>query len=551
MRKKISTLAVTFSLMTGVASLAQEKENVIMTAMKDELKRSMDIRETGYDKPFFISYSITDLTNYTAYASLGGIIQSGETRNRAKGVRVLVGNYEFNDESLDNNTQSEPSSREIQLPQDDDYFGIRRALWTTTDVVYKGAAQKYRKHQNTIKEQNKKLSELPHRTFAKTPVTIYNKQRQPYTFDQKKVDEYCRKISAVFINYPELESSDAMISVSQGTYYFVNSEGTMVVRPYHMAVLQCRAQLKTDMGEPLEENFTHYALTWENLPPVDSLIKQAESICVKLRSQQKAIALEEEYTGPVLLLGSSVADVFASTLFSFRESLVASNAIMSTTDLRPEAPGSMDARIGKSIIDNTITVKAVPKQNKYGAIDLLGSYDVDDEGVVPPDELILVEKGILKNLLNDRSLTREGQTPNGHATGPAVIDVSSSKTASIAALKASLIEAARNAGLEFALVVKENGGVTERMAEIWKVDLETGSESLMRSAQLGNLSLKDLRKIRGISAGRQVRSLPAGDGNLASFIVPEAMLLENVDVVPLKLPYLEKEEEFVSSPLKK
>lgn len=548
---KISTLAVAFSLTTSLASFAQEKESVILTAMKDELKRSMEIRETGYDKPFFISYSITDLTNYTAYGSLGAIIQSGETKNRAKGVRVLVGNYEFNDESLDNNTQSEPSLREIELPQDDDYFGIRRALWTTTDVVYKGAAQKYRKHQNTINEQNKKLSELPHRTFAKTPVTHYNKQLAPYTFNQTKVDEYCRKISAVFINYPELESSDVMISVSQGTYYFVNSEGTTVVRPYNMVVMQCRAQLKTEMGEPLEENFSHYALTWENFPTEDSLVKQAESICMKLRAQEKAIALEEEYTGPVLLLGSSVADVFASTLFSFRESLVASNAIMSTTDLRPEATGSMDARIGKSIVDNTITVKALPKKNKLGTVDLLGSYDVDDEGVVPPDELLLIEKGILKNLLNDRSLTREGQTPNGHATGPAVIDVSSSKAVNIASLKASLIELARNEGLEFALIIKENGGVTERMAEIWKVDLETGRETLMRSAQLGNLNLKDLRKIRGISSERQVWSLPAGDGNLASFIVPEGLLLENVDVVPLKLPYLEKEEVFVSSPLKK
>ena len=345
------------------------------------MKRSMtEIKYDGHDKPFFISYGITDTKNFSAYATLGAIVQSGEYKSRNKSVRVLVGNYEFNDESLDNNLFSETTANEIQLPLDDDYFGIRRALWTTTDVVYKGAAQKYKKHQSTLKEQNKKLQDLPHRTFAKAPVLQHLTPLPPYSLNKEKWDSYCKQLSAVFKHYPDIESSDVMINISYGSQYFVNSEGTVVVKPYAVAILQCRAQIKTEKGEPVFENITHYASAPEEFPSLDALKSECKALAEKLILLQKSNMLEEEYTGPVLFMGESVGQVFASTLFSYRESLIASNAILSTTDFRPEAATILDSRIGKTILDNTVTIKARPKLKKFKDIRLIGAYDIDDEG---------------------------------------------------------------------------------------------------------------------------------------------------------------------------
>jgi len=550
--KFIKTISISsLLLIIGCHNLtAQQENNVVLRAMKDELKRSMDeIKYDNHDRPFFISYGITDSRNFSAYATLGAIVQSNEYRSRDKSVRVLVGNYEFNDESLDNDLFSEGTANEIQLPLDEDYFGIRRALWTTTDVVYKGAAQKYKKHQSTLKEENKKLSDLPHRVFAKAPVVQSIKPVTDPAIDQEALNNYCREASSVFRNFPELESSDVLINLSQGTKYFVNSEGTVVVEPYSIGILQCRAQGKAKTGEPIYETVEYYAKTAGGFPSIDKLKSDAAALAKKIDDLRNATVLDEEYSGPVLFLGPSVAQAFNSTLFSQRESLIASNAILSQNDFRPSATAALDARIGKLVIDNSLSIKATPKLKSFGGKALIGAYDVDDEGVVPPDDLILVEKGILKSLLNDRSLSSSSQSANGHSTGPAIIEITCDKNLSQPALKNALIAAARNDGQEFALIVRTNASFGEAMSEVWKVNLDTGHEELLRSSQVGELSLRNLRRILGVAADREAYTVQSG-GTLASFIVPQGLLLDNIEIAPIKLPYLEDQESYVKNPLK-
>jgi hypothetical protein len=530
--------------------VAQQEDNVILRAMKDELKRSMEeIKYDNHDRPFFISYGITDSKNLSIYATLGAIVQSNEYQNRDKSVRVLVGNYEFNDESLDNNLYSETTANEIQLPLDNDYFGIRRALWTTTDVVYKGAAQKYKKHQATLKEQNRKLSDLPHRVFAKVPVVQSIKPTTYTDVTLTALNNYCRQASSVFRDFPDLESSDVLINFSYGTKYFVNSEGTVIVEPYSIGILQCRAQGKTKNGEPIFETIEYYAKAANEFPSMEKLTAGARALAEKLDNLRSANVLEEEYSGPVLFLGPSVAQAFASTLFSQRESLIASNAILSQNDYRPAAVTALDARLGKAIIDNSITIKASPKLKSFKGETLIGSYDVDDEGVVPPDNLVLVEKGILKTLLNDRSLTALSQTANGHSTGPAVVEISSEKILTQQALKDALITAARTDGQDFALIVRTNASFGEAMSEVWKVNLDTGVEEVLRSSQVSELSLRNIRRIAGVASNQAAYTVQVG-GTLASFIVPQGLLLDDIEIAPIKLPYLEEQEAYVKNPLK-
>lgn len=527
------------------------QDETILLAMKDELKRSMDMRETGYDKPFFISYGLTDVKSYSIFATLGAIVQSQESNNRGKSLRVLVGDYTFNDESLDNDSFTESSGMEIQLPADNDYAGIRRAYWTTTDAIYRGAAQKYRKHQQTLKEQQKKITDIPHRTFARVPVVESIAPAATYAVNKASLEDYCRKVSAVFKDYPGMESSDVMVNVLTGRDYFINSEGTVVVRPYHLAILQCRAEQKSAHGEPITESIVHYAESPEGFPSLEAMLASAKAMAEKLQAVIKSPSLEEEYSGPVLFMGSAVAGVMSSTLFSYRETLVASNDIAGATDMRPENTSALDTRLGKQVMDNSITVTAKPKLKKFGSVPLLGSYQVDEEGVEPPAELVLIEKGVLKNQLNDRSLSRGDQVANGHAGGPAVIEVSTNKGVTEAALKHKLISLAKEEGLPYAILVRESGDVRGNMAEIWKVDLETGAEALVRPAQVRRLSFKDLRKITGLSSVQQAYNVPAGEGSLTSIICPSAILLERMDIVPVRLPYIPDDVEYVPSPLVK
>jgi len=125
------------ALLLNIAAVAQDKMPVIQQAMRDEMERNMkELKADGFDKPFFINYTLLDETSWQMNATLGALVSSLESKNRAAlSIRLLVGDYEFNDESLDNNLYSQPQANEMNLPLDDDYLGIRRSLWISTDNV--------------------------------------------------------------------------------------------------------------------------------------------------------------------------------------------------------------------------------------------------------------------------------------------------------------------------------------------------------------------------------------------------------------------------------
>jgi hypothetical protein len=87
--KFISTLILTAASATV---FAQQSDNIILKAMNDELARNMtELRYEGFEKPFYLSYSIADVTEYNVASAMGGLLRSEKKRSRAKNIRVLVG----------------------------------------------------------------------------------------------------------------------------------------------------------------------------------------------------------------------------------------------------------------------------------------------------------------------------------------------------------------------------------------------------------------------------------------------------------------------------
>jgi predicted Zn-dependent protease len=547
------TLLYSYILVLGItiSVRAQSNEPVILRAMQDELKRSMtELKYEGHEAPFFISYGIADVTNYSAYAILGALVQSGEYKNRDKSVRILVGNYEFNDESLNNNSYNEKNSAEVALPTDDDYNGIRRALWATTDAVYKGAAEQYKKHQATLKEKDKKIADVPHRELAKVPVVKKIEAIKSYSLDKAKWDNYCRQLSAVFTAYPDLKSSKVSINISQGTQYFVNSEGTTVVIPFTRATLHCRIEAKNKNGDSAFDNIGYQVNAPDDLPPIEKVQAEAKSIAERLLKSGDEITLEDDYTGPVLFIGAATAQIFSNIFLTSRDGLMATDNIPNINENRPDAGNTMDNRIGKIVLDNSISIYARAPLHEFNGETLLGSYNIDEEGVVPADQLVLVEKGTLKNLMNDRSISRPGQTATGHANGPGVLEVVSDKGISQQALKQALIETARKEGLDFAIIVRESSESVQGVSQFYKVDLTTGKEELMRRVRLSSVALKNLKRIAGISKQQRVYTSDAGSNGLVSFIVPDALLLNDMELSPVHIPAREPDVTYIESPLK-
>lgn len=532
------------AIVTATAASAQES-NVILRAMQDELKRSTtELQYENHEKPFYISYTIDDTKIFNVYGSLGGLYGSRNISMRSKDVRILVGDYEFNDESLDDNNLSEPSANEIEVPLEDDYFGIRRALWTTTDIVYKGAAQKYKKHQATLKEKNKPLSEIPHRSFAKFPAHQTRETIGEQRIDTKKWEAYTRELSSYFRELESLENSNVFFSFIRTERYFVNSEGTTAIVPETIASFQCMGQVKSKDNSPINAQITRYARTLDQLPAFEELQKQVRDLVTKLKHAPQTKTLEDEYTGPVLFIGEPVVQVFTPAAFS----LNASNTLVGQDSYNGETGFAVENKLGKNYIDPAITIKVSPGLKTFKGETVLGSFVMDAEGVKPATETILVEKGILKNLMNDRSLTKPDQVANGFNDGPGVVQVALENGTSIESLKEKLLTAAKAEGLEFALIVRGRAWPMGQ-TDIYRIDVATGKEEQLSPARMKPIQPKDLKRLAGTTS-QALHHIPMSRSNVISAIVPEAVLIQEVEVAPFKNSFTKDDVEYIASPLK-
>ena len=556
MRNFLSTILLTITL--PVVTIAQSQhDDVILRAMQDELDRNMkELRLPNHDKPFFIMYNIRDQKTYDITATLGSIVQSNERPARFKSnIRILVGDYEFNDESLEDNLGSSPTALEISLPIDDDYLGIRRSLWSSTDKVYRDAARHFSKHQQTLKESGKSLQEIPHRSFAKgSPIKLVS-TITPYVFDKSTWQSTLKDLSSIFLKHPEILYSGVVIQFTEGHNYIVNSEGVVAKIPFQKASLIVIAQGKNEDGEFIFDQIIHDARTPDKFPSANDLKDEIEKMILAIGKQLALPKLEEEYHGPVLLAGSAVAHLFSSTLFNGAESVLANNFVPRISGFQYSGNNlGMDNKIGKIILNESLTVKAKPLLKSYNGVDLFGAFQIDDEGIRPSEELVIVENGVLKNLLNDRTLTNPAQVANGFSSGPGVVEITTAHKNSEKELKDKLLAAAKGEGLDYALIIRQSP-MLMGVLNVHKISVKDGKEELVRNALLSEMNFRTLRRMLGASGNYQAHNLngakflnPGANGPEISFIVPEAILLESVEVKPFEIPTL-KEEEFVSNPL--
>ena len=548
-------------------------DSIIMQAMHDELLRNMEgLEYEDYKKPFFISYAIADARTLLINATLGSLIKSDITHIRDWYIRVMIGDYQMTDENFEDASTNNPDYPQyIELPLDDDYYGIRRCLWEATDRVYKSASQTYKNKITALKEKNIAPEDLPIADFSHSPVVRKNIPGTKFDFNKDKYENIARELSSLFDKYPEIIYSDVTVAIYYADLYYINSEGTEVRIPLSVSSIVVSAQTFADDGEVISNQVIYYFQNPDDCPDPHVLKEDAVNMVNNLFALKKAEVFNDNYSGPVLIADQTVAQLLAFNLFSgpnnliaYREPLYANPQMEMYYGQRSFAA---ESKIDKKIISRYLSVIARPGINNYNGIDLIGNFAVDAEGVIPPENLVLVEDGILKTLLNDRTPTKRIKTSNGHnrfaimnsgftkQIGPGVIIVSGSEGRSKEELKNELLGRAKEEGLDYAIIIKPIASATNyRPVNIYKVSLEDGSEKLVRSVNLSNLTDNNLKNIsrlsvdniiyntmipEGMSAGMFESFISGPDiinGLPSSFIVPDALLLEEVEIEGIAQP---------------
>lgn len=489
---------------------AAESET-LLRAMTDELSRSMGrLRMEKLQAPYFMSYTVDDNERLELEADFGALRHSRRFRSRSAKVDLRVGGKDFD------NRHYAPNVWEYRppvqaLPIEDDYDALRFELWALTDRAYKDALE--RLSQKKAYRQNKMIREsVPDLSEAPVQESIEPPGEAP--FRQAEWERLAREVSDVFRRYPAVQNGTVRVYWTRSVRYFVDSEGRRAARPQHDYEVQLGASGQAADGTQVSDRRDFIRQRLEDLPGREELLRAARRLAEDVTALAKAPLIEEAYVGPVLLEGQAAGEFFNQLL---ARNLSFPREVWSDQEPSGEElyAGAFAGRLGLRVTSPLLTVEDDPSLESFSGVPLIGHYRVDDEGL-PGQRVLLVQDGILKDVLMSRSPTRRRAGSNGHGRA-ALHEFVSGRVGNLVVrprtslgarqLKEELLRQARDFGLQHAVIVRrlrgeehrEDGELLSVPVMVYYVDVRDGSERLVRNAKFSGVTLRALRDI--VAAG--------------------------------------------------
>jgi predicted Zn-dependent protease len=480
--------------------------------MKQELDRSMArLRLRGYEAPYFISYTLRDVEQAEVAGKLGAVFAREHQRRRVLHVEVRVGSYELDNTSAD---ERESAIDDVGLnltevdrdaPLDDeDLHALRGPLWLLTDQKYKQALAAYarkRARRVTAPEEDDKLAsfsrERPQRHIGPIARLSVNLEEMAATV---------RRAGARLTQAPLLDGEVKLAAESQ-VRYFVSSEGTEVVEQRVLFSSHVSAQARARDGMLLTNERDFYGRAPADLPDAAALTGTVDALAEDLRRLLAAPAADP-YNGPAILMEEAAGVFFHETI---------GHRLEGERQQSEQEGRTFKGQVGKPVLPDFLSVIDDPTLTRApgAAPPLNGFYRFDDEGV-PARPVTLVERGVLRDYLKSRTPILGSPRSNGHGRAEGTADpigrmanlvVQSSRRLPMADLKARLLEEVRRQGKPYGLIIRDILGGSTNTASIgsqtfrgqptlvYRVDAQTGAESLVRGVEMVGTPLSSVAKI--------------------------------------------------------
>jgi hypothetical protein len=519
----------------------QSDEDVLIRAMRAELSRSMaELQLKDLEKPYFIEFTLDDAEVYSASATFGAVTGAGRTRLRIFNPQVRVGGYDSDNTGFASfSEQFRFGSAGNALVVEDDELALRRDIWLAVDAAYKQAAQKYAGKLAFLK--NKVVEEkLP--DFTKVAPVTSLAPRAALQLNEARWTKAVRAWSLIFRQFADVQDSSVTFEARAGSRYLVNSEGTVIRRPFALYTITVQAQAQAADGMTLQHSRPVYALSLDALPSDEEIARRVKQTAEEITALRNAPLFDGKYLGPALFAGQAAAEFFdqmlAPNLSGERAPLMEENFVVSGGRLE------FADRLNRRVMSPFLSVYDDPT-----AKTLFGAYDVDDQGVAG-QRVSLIENGVLRGLLMSRRPRKEFAASNGHGRA-ATIGAARGQVSNLFVraregktddeLKQELIKNCRDIGLPFCVKItmltpdpSAFGGQLTPPLLAYKVYASDGREELVRGLQIGEVTPRVLRDI--IFAGRDnvnYNTIVAGDywrGGLPVGISAPAVVIEEMEM---------------------
>ncbi len=448
-------------LLLPIGTVAQQSADPVLTAMQQELQRSLENLKRQPVPPYFLSYQLTDNHAIQISAAFGALTRSEDQRTRMLDIDLRVGDY-----TLDNThpvrgggmtlvigQQSDP----IPVPLENDAAALRTVLWYETDRRYKDAAE--RLAQARTNAQIRIAQEDRSGDFSKEPLATYSEPEAQFSFDRMGWEQRLRQITAAFIDHPQIYDGAAHISAEMETRRYVNTDGSVIQTSMPLYRLWITAMTKAEDGMELPLHRTYMAFTPAGLPDDAALRKDVDQMIHDLLALRSA-PVADAYTGPAILSGRASA-VFFHEIFGHR--------VEGQRQKDEDEAQTFKKKVNQAVLPRNFSVYSDPTLKRLGTFDLVGYYPYDDEGV-KAQRVTVVENGVLRNFLMSRSPIEGFAESNGHgrrqqgfavAARQANLLVQASRQVSRQELKRMLIEQVKAARKPYGLFFDDiEGGYT-------------------------------------------------------------------------------------------
>lgn len=518
----------------------------LLDAMVDEINRNqaeLKLRENR--GPYFIGYQLKDYDSREVVARYGAVFQDASTRDRKISVDVRVGDYGFDSsvgDELDFSFSMKGASylAKKSAPIDDSPAALRTALWLVTDEKYKAALFNFLKK----KGEDVYVVEDPKRSpsFSKEEPELQLGVRAPFAWTRARWVAFARDVSARLAAEKAFFDSEVRVTGDKVVRYFVTTEGTRLVTEDTLYGVHVQAFTRADDGQLLEDSRDFYAPLEGQLPTDAAMKKDVEALVSELLALRTAPTIDP-YTGPAILESDAAGVLFHEAVGHRLEGERQDN----------DAEGkTFRGQVGRQVLPPFITVVDDPTATERGGKQLNGHYLFDEEGV-RAQKVTLVKGGVLQTYLLSRRPVQGFLKSNGHGRAQgnrkpvarmANLIIESTKRVPAAELKQQLIAEAKRQGKPFGLLIRDiTGGNTNTTSfgyqafkgtprMVYRVDLQTGQETLVRGVEIVGTPLSSINRILGTGQTDGVFNgfCGAESGMVPVSTVAPAVLLQEIEL---------------------
>jgi TldD protein len=492
----------------------------LLQAMQQELARSKsELKMDNVPGPYYIEYRLSDVEEYDAEAAFGALRQDQHMHARSVRVVVRVGDYK-------QDSYYGPGTGFVTFaPLDNDPIALRRQLWTATDQAYKAASQALAMKKAALRQFT---ADQPFDDFARTSPSQSIGPVVKLDFDPKPWKDMLEKSTALFRTSPGIESLTALVRFRAVNQYFTNTEGTVTRSGYTVYSLNLTGSTQAADGMRLERSPYYTSGNLRELPTPEEFENNTATMIATLGTLREAPVVDEDYRGPILFSPDAAGDVIAG--------MIGENVLGN----RPK-PGESARTVGdfasnykSRVLPTFLSVIDDPTMKTFRGKTLIGSYEVDDEGVratmVP-----VVQDGQLVNYLLGREPIRDFPESNGHgraapgqSPAPSIGNfiLESKQALSPEELKKKLIELCRQEGKPFGYYVETLAGSNPRL--LYRVYEKDGHEELVRGAVFDELDTRTLRN--DVVAVGNDPLVSNREGAIPTTVISPSILVDELEV---------------------